>query len=110
MNEIEAIFEPFEPDDVKGDWPGPGSRARITRMTLSDGKGFVSDVEEALRIRTGESGLDAVWPGKPPFEASPPNQAARMRFSPCSRLSTSAFRIRATASGASTFCPSRSRT
>ena len=28
---------------------------------IGDGKIFVSTIEEAIRIRTGESGLDAIW-------------------------------------------------
>ncbi|HBR43407.1 MAG TPA: P-II family nitrogen regulator, partial [Afipia sp.] len=35
-----------------------GRPARTGR--IGDGKIFVSNVEEAIRIRTGESGLDAI--------------------------------------------------
>ncbi len=49
MKKIKAIIKPFKLDDVKEALNGIG-----------DGKIFISSMEEAIRIRTGETGLSAI--------------------------------------------------
>ena len=51
MKKIEAIIKPFKLDEVKEALQDAG--------LLGDGKIFVLNVEEVVRIRTGETGVDA---------------------------------------------------
>lgn len=49
MKLITAIIKPFKPDEV-----------REALSEIGDGKIFVSALERAIRIRTGETGRDAL--------------------------------------------------
>jgi len=75
MKKIEAIIKPFKLDEVKealqevgqivlGDDMVDKAIDAIRRAAqtgrIGDGKIFVSNIEEAIRIRTGESGIDAI--------------------------------------------------
>jgi nitrogen regulatory protein P-II 1 len=75
VKKIEAIIKPFKLDEVKealqevglqgiGDDLVERAIDAIRRAAqtgrIGDGKIFVSNIEEAIRIRTGESGLDAI--------------------------------------------------
>jgi nitrogen regulatory protein PII len=58
MKKIEAIIKPFKLDEVKEALQEVGLQGITGR--IGDGKIFVSAVEEAIRIRTGETGADAI--------------------------------------------------
>ena len=79
MKKIEAIIKPFKLDEVKEALQEAGIQglemvlpddmvdAAIEAITsaartekIGDGKIFVSPIEQAIRIRTGETGDDAV--------------------------------------------------
>ena len=72
MKKIEAIIKPFKLDEVKEALQEVGlqgitvteakgfGRQKWHTGRIGDGKIFVSNVEEAVRIRTGETGLDAI--------------------------------------------------
>jgi len=55
MKKIEAIIKPFKLDDVKTALAAIGVTGKI-----GDGKIFVSSLEQTVRIRTGETGQDAI--------------------------------------------------
>ena len=52
---IEIVVDDADVDDVVGIVVKTAQTGRI-----GDGKIFVSNIEEAIRIRTGESGIDAI--------------------------------------------------
>ena len=73
MKKIEAVIKPFKLDEVKDalhevgvkgitvtEAKGFGRQKGHTELYRGDGKSFISTVEEAIRIRTGETGSDAV--------------------------------------------------
>jgi nitrogen regulatory protein PII len=68
MKKIEAIIKPFKLDEVKEVVVSDDNlnkaveaiRAAAQTGRIGDGKIFVSHIEEAIRIRTGETGADAV--------------------------------------------------
>jgi nitrogen regulatory protein P-II 1 len=80
MKKIEAIIKPFKLDEVKEalhevgiqgitvtEAKGFGRQKGHTELyrgaeygRIGDGKIFVSSIEEAIRIRTGERGTDAI--------------------------------------------------
>jgi len=74
MKKIEAIIKPFKLDEVKEalqevgvqglsviEVKGFGRQKGHTELDkIGDGKIFVSPVEQAIRIRTGEAGDDAL--------------------------------------------------
>ena len=55
MKKIEAIVKPFKLDDVK-----ETLTAAAKTGSIGDGKVFVSSLDDALRIRTGEHGESAL--------------------------------------------------
>ena len=55
LKKIEAIIKPFKLDDVKTALAAIGVTGKI-----GDGKIFVSSLEQTVRIRTGETGQDAI--------------------------------------------------
>ena len=69
MKKIEAIIKPFKLDEVKEALQEIGLQG-ITVIEaiqkaaktgrIGDGKIFISTIEEAIRIRTGEHGSDAI--------------------------------------------------
>jgi nitrogen regulatory protein P-II 1 len=62
MKKIEAIIKPFKLDEVKEALLEVGLQGiTVTEADkIGDGKIFVSPVEQAIRIRTGETGSDAL--------------------------------------------------
>jgi nitrogen regulatory protein P-II 1 len=71
MKKIEAIIKPFKLDDVKEALNKIGIQGSADQVVetireaantgkIGDGKIFVIPVEQALRVRTGETGADAI--------------------------------------------------
>ena len=63
MKKIEAIIKPFKLDDVKDALVERAIEAiqhAAHTGRIGDGKIFVSTIDEAIRIRTGERGGDAI--------------------------------------------------
>ncbi len=71
MKKVEAIIKPFKLDEVKEALHEVGIKGITVRAVeaiqqaahtgrIGDGKIFVSTIDEAIRIRTGERGADAI--------------------------------------------------
>ena len=58
MKQIVAVIKPFKLDDVREALSETGKAAHTGK--IGDGKIFVYDVEQVIRIRTGETGESAV--------------------------------------------------
>ena len=56
------VLEPTTGEPYNRDPRGIAKKAEamVKSMGIGDGKIFVSNIEEAIRIRTGESGIDAI--------------------------------------------------
>ena len=66
MKMITAIIKPFKLDDVRQAVADIGiqgitvTEVKARTGKIGDGKIFVSEISEAIRIRTGETGAEAV--------------------------------------------------
>ena len=60
MKKIEAIIKPFKLDDAMLERAIEAIQQAAHTGRIGDGKIFVTTLDEAIRIRTGERGNDAI--------------------------------------------------